>query len=470
MISLPLSEVAELAGGRLADVSDPSVRVFGPVVTDSRRVGPGGLFVALPGERADGHDYARGAVDAGAVAVLAARPVGVPAVVMGEGRDVLDGLAGLARGVVDRLPRTVVTAVTGSSGKTTTKDLLAQVLGRGGPTIAPEGSYNNEIGHPLTVLRADATTRHLVLEVSARGVGHIAHLCRIAPPTLGIVLNVGTAHMGEFGSRAMIAKAKGELVEALPPDGVAILNADDPFVREMAVRTAARTSTYGLAGEAAGEVDVRATDVELDAMTRPRFTLVTPEGARPVRLGLHGRHNVANALAAAAAARALGMTVGEVADALNDAVARSPWRMEVRGSPAGITVVNDAYNANPDSVRAALDALVSMARDGRTWAVLGEMAELGDEAAAEHAAVGREAVRRGVSRLVVVGEEAAAIAEGAREAGAGPERVARVPDAEAATAMVCAQVRAGDIVLVKGSRVVGLELVAAGLLGGAVHA
>ncbi len=251
MIPLTLAQIAEITGGQLH--GDPAALVTGEVVIDSRRAGPGGLFAAVAGERADGHDFAPAAVAAGAVAVLATRPVPVPSVLAPSVivADVPAALAALARFVAGALPGVAIAGITGSSGKTTTKDLAAQLIERLGPTIAPAGSFNNEFGHPLTVLRADTTTRYLVLELSARGPGHIAYLCRIAPPRYGVVLNVGHAHAGEFGGLDQVARAKGELVEALPADGAAILNADDPRVLAMAARTAARVVTFGVDDRAA---------------------------------------------------------------------------------------------------------------------------------------------------------------------------------------------------------------------------
>ena len=240
MIPLSLARIAQITGGQLRH-GDPAAVVSGEVVIDSRRAGPGGLFAAVAGERSDGHDFAAAAVAAGATAVLATRPVPVPSVLVA---DVPAALAALARAVVDALPAARIAGITGSSGKTSTKDLAAQLVERLGPTVAPAGSFNNEFGHPLTVLRADASTRYLVLELSARGIGHIAYLCRVAPPRYGVVLNVGHAHAGEFGGLDQVARAKGELPEALPADGVAILNADDPRVLAMAARTQARVVTF----------------------------------------------------------------------------------------------------------------------------------------------------------------------------------------------------------------------------------
>ncbi|MEU4686672.1 UDP-N-acetylmuramoyl-tripeptide--D-alanyl-D-alanine ligase [Streptomyces xinghaiensis] len=465
MIDLSLAEITAAVSGRPHDIPDLGARVTGSVEIDSRKAGPGGLFAAFAGENVDGHDYARQAVERGAVAVLAARPVGVPAIVVD---DVTAALGALAREVVRRLGTTVV-ALTGSAGKTSTKDLLAQLLQRIGPTVWPPGSLNNEIGLPLTALRAEATTRHLVLEMGARGKGHIRYLAELTPPRIGVVLNVGTAHVGEFGGKEQIAEAKGELPEALPPaaeGGLAVLNADDPLVRAMAARTRARTVLFGESAEA----DVRAEDVRLTDTGQPAFTLRTPTGCSAVTLRLYGEHHVSNALAAAAVAHELGMPADEIATALSEAGQLSRWRMEVTERPDGVTVVNDAYNANPDSVRAALRALVAMGKGRRTWAVLGEMAELGEESLAEHDAVGRLAVRLNVSKLVAVGgREAAWLDMGAKNEGSWGEESVHVSDARAAVDLMRRELRPGDVVLVKASRSVGLERVAQELLadGGA---
>ncbi|MFC9326955.1 UDP-N-acetylmuramoyl-tripeptide--D-alanyl-D-alanine ligase [Kitasatospora sp. NPDC057015] len=462
MIALTLAEVAAAVGGTLVDGADPAARVTGPVEYDSRNVRPGGLFVAFAGEHVDGHDYAARAVAAGAVAVLAARPVGEPAVLV---PDVLDALGKLARTVVGLADATSVVALTGSAGKTSTKDLIAQLLSRRGETVFTPGSLNNEIGHPMTALRVEPTTRHLVLEMGARHKGDIEYLTAITPPVIGLVLNVGTAHVGEFGSKEAIAEAKGELVESLPAEGVAILNADDPLVRAMASRTRARVLLFGEAGDA----DVRAQDVRLDSTGRPSFTLTTPAGSAPVQLRLYGEHHVSNALAAAAVAMELGLSVDDTAAALGEAGALSRWRMEVVDRADGVTVVNDAYNANPDSMRAALRALVSMGGRGpgrrRTWAVLGEMRELGEESFAEHDAIGRLVVRLDVTKLVAVGgREAACMELGARNEGSWGEESVLVSDADAAVELLRSQLLPGDVVLVKASRSVGLEKVAEALL------
>ncbi|MFD3479440.1 MULTISPECIES: UDP-N-acetylmuramoyl-tripeptide--D-alanyl-D-alanine ligase [unclassified Streptomyces] len=457
MIALSLAEIATVVGGQTYDIPDPSVQVTGPVVRDSREVEPGSLFVAFVGERVDGHDYAAAVVDAGAAAVLASRPVGVPAIVVD---DVQAALGALARTVVERLGATLV-ALTGSAGKTSTKDLIAQVLRRKAPTVFTPGSFNNEIGLPLTALSATDDTRYLVLEMGARGKGHIRYLTGLTPPRVGVVLNVGTAHIGEFGGREQIAEAKGELVESLPADGTAILNADDPLVRAMASRTKAKVLLFGEGADA----DVRAENVRLTENGQPSFSLRTPSGCSDVTLRLYGEHHVSNALAAAAVAHDLGMSVEEIALALSEAGTLSRWRMEVTERPDGVTVVNDAYNANPESMRAALRALAAMGRGRRTWAVLGHMAELGDEALAEHDAVGRLAVRLNVSKLVAVGgREASWLQLGAYNEGSWGEESVHVSDAQAAVDLLRSELRPGDVVLVKASRSVGLESVAQALL------
>jgi UDP-N-acetylmuramoyl-tripeptide--D-alanyl-D-alanine ligase len=479
MIPLTLAEIAQVTGGRLHNATGEE-NVTGSVEFDSRQVTAGGLFVAVPGERVDGHEFAAAAIQKGAVGVLAAREVDAPAVIVpsvtdahvrsvallgdtdGSGAAVLAGLAAIARAVVDRLPGLTVVGVTGSSGKTSTKDLISQVLEPLGPTVAPPGSFNNELGHPWTVLRADHTTRYLVLELSARGPGHIRALCEVAPPAIGVVLNVGSAHLGEFGSREGIAETKGELAEEATD--VAVLNADDPLVRAMAGRAKARVVLVGTDPAA----DVRAEDIQFDEQVRATFRLVAPQGTATVTLGLHGAHQVGNALSAAAVALELGATPEDVATSLSAARRRSAHRMDVTTRDDGVTVVNDSYNANPESMAAALRTLARMAGPGgrRTWAVLGAMGELGDSDAEEHEEIGRLVARLGVDRLVVVGEQAGAIQHGARLEGSdtGKEPVL-VPDVEAAVALLDTELRPGDVVLVKASNFVGLWRVADALLG-----
>ena len=457
MIPLRLDEIATTLGATLAGADDGAARPAGVVRIDSRDVEPGDVFVCVRGEDLDGHDFVPQAIERGAVLTIAARPVPGPHLVVD---DVVASLGRLARAVLDRRPGIAVVGITGSSGKTSTKDLLAQVLESAGPTVSPPGSFNNELGLPITVLRTVDDTRFLVLEMGARGVGHIRELCEVARPDVGVVVNVGSAHVGEFGDRSTIARAKGELVESLPADGVAVLNADDPAVLAMASRTRARVVTFGRGDHA----DVRAERVSLDETGRASFDLLAHSSRSPVHLATVGAHQVSNALAAAAAALALDVPLPVVADALSRAVARSRWRMEVTESADGVTVVNDAYNANPESVRAALEALVALGSGRRTWAVLGRMGELGPQSEQEHRAVGEVVASLGVDRLLVVGQAAAALADGAREGGMAEGDVDVVPDATAAVASLRARLGPNDVVLVKASRAEGLETVADALL------
>lgn len=510
MIPMTLAQIAEVVGGRLDAAgkstesgAELSETVTGNVQFDSRVIAPGDLFLALPGARVDGHDHAAAAVAAGAVGVLAARPVGVPAIVVdpiptdsramalefdtdGSGAAVLAALGKLARYVTDRLIEDglTVVGVTGSAGKTSTKDLIAAVLRAEGPTVAPPGSMNNELGHPWTALRADASTRFLVLELSARHEGNIRDLTRIVAPRIGVVLNVGSAHLGEFGSREAIARTKGELVEELPEGGVAILNADDPLVAAMAERTVARVVRVGRGSDA----DVRAEDVVLDDSARASFTLVADGRSVPVRLRVHGEHQVPNALSAAAVGLACGIDLEAVAASLSAAEAASVRRMAVSTRADGLTVIDDSYNANPESVAAALKALATMVRSRRdaaaaagspaadpfgdrpsgprAWAVLGEMRELGDESIREHDRIGRLAVRLDIDRLVVVGTDRPlrAMHQSAVMEGSWGEESILVPDAEAAIELLSSAVAPDDVVLVKASQSIGLWRVGEALL------
>jgi UDP-N-acetylmuramoyl-tripeptide--D-alanyl-D-alanine ligase len=355
--------------------------------------------------------------------------------------DPLLALARLARVVLGRLPQLTVVGLTGSSGKTTTKDYIGQLLTRLGPAIAPPGSLNNELGHPYTVLKATPETRYLVLEMGARGIGHIRHLAEVAPPQVGLVLNIGAAHIGEFGSMEGTARAKGELVEALPESGTAVLNADDPLVAAMAARTDARVVTFG---ESEG-AEVRATDVRLDERGRASYRL----NGHPVTLTVTGRHQVSNTLAAAAVAITLGMEPAAAAAALDEVGIVSTRRMDVFDRSDGVTVIDDSYNANPSSTAAALRALAVIGQNRRMIAVLGYMAELGDQEEAGHREVGRLAAELGVHRLLAVGDAAPVLDGAAGVAGWTGEPVA-VKDQAAAIAAL--DLHPGDVVLVKGSR------------------
>jgi UDP-N-acetylmuramoyl-tripeptide--D-alanyl-D-alanine ligase len=450
MIPRSLAEIARVVHGRLDEVADPSITA-NDVVTDSRAVTNGALFAALRGESTDGHEYVAAAIGNGASAALVTHPVNGPAIVVDDVVTALARLAAHHRATLDQL---TVVGITGSTGKTTTKDLTAAVLSSAAPTVAAPASYNNEIGLPLAVIQAHRDTRYLVLEYSARRIGHIAYLTTIVRPDIAVVLNVGTAHVGEFGGRDNIAKAKGELLEALAPDGVAILNTDDPRVIAMTERAPdRRVIGYGSHGE------ISAHQITLDQQCRARFTLQTPRGNHDVQLRYVGSHQVENALAAAAVGFALELAPSDLADALSAAEPVSRLRMEVRPLGNRVLLINDTYNANPDSMRSALHTLAHLAAANsashRTWAVLGQMLELGDYADEAHLAVGKLAADLGIDRILTI--DADRIAAGVKAAGRQPESF---PSLETAISFLNDELCPGDIILVKGSRAVGLERVA----------
>jgi UDP-N-acetylmuramoyl-tripeptide--D-alanyl-D-alanine ligase len=487
VIALSLAEIAAATGGRVVapssaagvetagvettDVETTGVETAGvetagvwvtTVSVDSRQVLPGALFAALCGERTDGHDHAADAVTRGARALLVARPLALPVaqLVVPDVADALRALAGEVRRRV--APRTV--AITGSVGKTTVKDLTAAAIGAGRRTHAAQGSFNNELGVPLTLLGLDADTEVLVAELGARHVGDIATLARLVAPDVAIVTAVAAVHLEIFGTIDAVARAKAELVEALPADGLAILNAADRRVAAMAPLAPAvlRVAAADASGHSP-DADLVATEIRLDRLARPHARVHTPWGPAELTLPVAGRHQIVNALFALAAAGHLGVDVRAAAAALAAAPV-SPWRGEIVEA-GGVVIVNDAYNASPTAVLAALDTLVSVARTGTTTAVLGVMAEIGPTAQAEHRRVGRAVAAAGVDRLVVVGAQARGIARGAREHGA-PE-VVEVADAAAAVAHLRGVLAPGDVVLVKASRVAGLESVAGELLAAA---
>jgi UDP-N-acetylmuramoyl-tripeptide--D-alanyl-D-alanine ligase len=471
MITMTLAQIAAVTGGELA--GEGHAPVTGDVVTDSRAVRPGALFAAFDGEHVDGHDFVVGALDAGAAGALVsravpgtdpARTVLVDDVAAALGRLARHVLAELRAGRTPEDPLQVV-AVTGSVGKTTTKDLLARLLAPLGEHIAPPGSFNNEIGLPLTVLRATGTTRTLVLEMGADHLGNLEYLTSVAPPDVAVVLAVGRAHLGEFGGIENVARAKSELVVGLAPGGTAVLNADDHRVAAMAGLAAGRVLTFGRSAGA----DVRAEQVRLDDAGRASFRLTAPQGAIDVGLALVGEHHVVNALAAAAVALDLGVPAETVVSVLAAAGAASPHRMDVRDRSDGVRVVDDSYNANPDSVRAGLRALVGLAAGRRSVAVLGEMLELGEYSADEHRAVGADAAALGIDVVVAVGGGTAALADGARAAaGDGSSReIVQVPDVDAARTLLGERLRPGDVVLLKGSNGSGIWRLADALLEGA---
>ncbi|WP_284983849.1 UDP-N-acetylmuramoyl-tripeptide--D-alanyl-D-alanine ligase [Arthrobacter sp. efr-133-TYG-118] len=465
MIALTAAEIADITNGRLA--ADPGI-VPASVVTDSREAAAGSLYVAKPGENADGHAYVGAAFERGAVLALTERDVSdddgrpYPAVVVD---DAVIAMGALAAESVRRIraaraaqgePFTVI-GITGSAGKTTTKDLLAGILSRAGATVAPQGSYNGEVGVPLTVFGADAGTRYLVIEMGATGVGHIKYLAEMVQPDIGVVLCVGTAHAGEFGGVENIAKAKGELVEALGQDGTAVINLDDARVAAMVSRTQAKvlgTSATGISGSA---VEARNADIDEDG--HPEFELVLPDGAvpHPVHSKLIGAHHITNLLAAAAAAFAAGLPAAGIADSLSEQAPASRWRMERTERADGVTIINDAYNANPESMRAALRTLADLGQGRRTWAVLGAMLELGEDSIREHTAVGTQVVRLNISRLVVVGREARALYISAIQEGSWGDECSFAETADEAYELLQAELKPGDLVLFKSSNGVGLR-------------
>ncbi len=454
MIQLTIGQIAAILGGAAHGVNS-DVRVLS-VVVDSREVLAGSMYVAIQGERVDGHDFARDVISAGAVVVLAERQLDAPCIVV---TDTVAALGVLAAHVRLQLTGCAVVAITGSSGKTSTKDLLAFVLESIGPTVSPVGSFNTEVGVPLTILRADESTRFLILEMGMRGLGHIELLCRIAAPEIGVLLNVGSAHLGLLGSRSMVAQAKGEIIADLPDNGVAIINGDDALVREQAGRTSARVVYFGQ-GDHCG---VRAQGIEVDSDARASFDLVVSGERARVALQVHGGHFVSNALAVAAVAHELGIPLQQIADRLSNARISSRWRMAVSVNANSVTVINDAYNANPESMAAALQTLSAMSSKQRTWAVLGEMLELGPHSSVEHKRLGALVAQAQVTRLVCVGPAMQAVQDEARSQSSWRGQSDWVPDADAAIALLTSQIQPTDIVLVKASRGVGLERVATAL-------
>lgn len=460
MISLTLAEIASAVGGSLRlDATDvaPDTIIDGAVTTDSREIGPGDVFFAKRGEFDDGHRFAPAAAEQGAALLVVehALDLAVPQIVVA---DTVDALGDLATEVVRRvraLGALRIVGVTGSNGKTTTKNLLRAVLERVGPTVAARASFNNEVGAPITMLELTEDTRFLVAEMGASGVGEIARLVRMARPDVGIVLKVGLAHAGEFGGIEQTVRAKSEMVTDLLESDVAVLNADDPRVVPMAGLTAARVSWFGLGANA----DVRATELTAHARGTD-FTVVVPGGeSARVHFGVLGEHHVMNALAAIATSVELGVPLPAIVEALESVTIAERWRMQLMGGRDGITVINDAYNASPDSMAAALKTLAQVQAPGtRTIAVLGEMSELGEFSGEEHDRIGLLAVRLGISQLVVVGTGARRLHISAINEGSWDGESAFVETADEAYDLVVSTARPGDTVLVKSSNAAGLRL------------
>jgi UDP-N-acetylmuramoyl-tripeptide--D-alanyl-D-alanine ligase len=465
MIAFTAAEIADITKGRLD--ADPGITPLS-VVTDSREAAPGSLYVAKPGEYADGHDFIAAAFAAGATLALVERPVAgpdgaaYPSIVV---PDAVLAMGALAAEAVRRIRAAraaangelTVIGITGSAGKTTTKDLLAGILSLHGNTVAPRGSYNGEIGVPLTVFTAGTDTRYLVIEMGATGVGHISYLADMVKPDIGVVLGVGTAHAGEFGGVDNIALAKGELVEALAASGTAVINLDDDRVSAMRARTSA--SVVGFSAEGRTDAAVQALNADTNTDGNPEFDLLLPGEDTPhhVKSRLIGAHHTGNLLAAAAAARAAGIAGADIAAALSSQAAASRWRMERTERADGVTIINDAYNANPESMRAALRTLADLGQGRRTWAVLGAMLELGEDSIREHTAVGTQVVRLNISRLVVVGREARALYVSAVQEGSWGDECVFAETAEEAYELLNAELEPGDLVLFKSSNSVGLR-------------
>ena len=446
MITLTAGEIALLVGGEL--FCDRDLLVSKAPVFDSRLATPGSFFLALKGENNDGHEFAADAYRNGSMFSLTSHRIDGPCIVV---LDVLEALSILATFVRKRLDKLTVIGITGSQGKTSTKDLLTHMLGAVGPTVAPAGSFNNDLGLPITLLQCDDRTRFCILEMGARHMGDIARLCEIAKPNIGVVLTVGTAHIGEFGSRDAIAATKGELIESLGKDGIAILGTYDEYTPKMSTRHQGQVILFGKKTD----VQVRAADVEMRE-GRPHFDLVTPAGRDAVGMRAVGAHQVSNALAVAAVGTALSLPLELIASSLSTAEISSKWRMELHES-ADLLIINDAYNANPESMSAALRALALFAqeRGGSAWAFVGKMNELGQTQASQSAAIGALAVELGIDHLVEIN---------APEYGApvGAMVVHQRPDIESALDLV-EYFNPGDVVLVKASRSQGFEVLAESL-------
>ncbi len=459
MIPLTLAQIAEAARGVLVTAADdsPATLVSGTVDTDSRLIGPGDIFVAKPGEETDGHLFVPGAVAAGAALVIVERPVDAPVsqVIV---PDAVAALADLAKDVVARVRAhgdLRIVGITGSNGKTTTKNLLARILQDDGETVSPRASFNNEVGAPLTMLRVTDSTRFLVSEFGASAPGEIARLAGLVEPDIGVVLMVGMAHAGGFGGIESTFHAKSELVRAVRAGGLAILNADDARVAAMAPIARENDLAVRWFGRGA-DADVRADDVEVTA-SGTRFTVTADGVTLPVRLRVLGEHHVGNALAAIAAATALGVSLADAVARLETVELAERWRMQPLGSER-VRIINDAYNASPDSMAAALRTLAQIVEPGqRTVAVLGAMSELGEYAEEEHDRVGLLAVRLGIQRIVVVGPDARRMFLEAVAQGSWDDEAVFFETADAAYDYLVGELRDGDRVLVKSSNSAGLR-------------
>ena len=462
MIALSLKEIAEAISADL--VGDSAITVTGSVETDSRLVSRGSLFVAKPGEQTDGHLFVSVALDKGAVAAIVERSISedIPQLIVKDSVVALGLLAKYVVAKVKSVGELKVIGVTGSNGKTTTKNMLREVLSTKGETVAPEESFNNEVGAPYSMLRINEKTKFLVVELGAGGLGSIRYLAQMCKPDIGIELKVGLAHAGEFGGIEITQKIKAELVEELSAGGIALLNIDDERVKSMAEETPAKVSTFGLSDEA----QYRAVDLEV-SIKGTSFTFITPDGIRSkVQLQILGEHHVYNALAALATAELLGADRDKAITSLEQMKLAEKWRMELSVSPTGLTVINDAYNASPDSMRAALQTLAQLGRQTgkKTVAVMGEMAELGEFSAHEHDAIGRIAVRLNLGQVVVVGKAAKLIHMGASQEGSWDGESQYFDEISDALGYLRGMLTGDEIVLVKSSKSANLRYLGDDLL------
>ena len=442
MIAMKASEIASVVQGTL---HGEDVTVSEAAVINSSEATPGSLFLAIKGERVDGHDFVADAREHGAVLTLSTKSVEGPHIIV---TDVVVALGKLAQHVRSNLLNLTVIGITGSQGKTTTKELMASILSAAAPTVAPHGNFNNEIGAPLSLLHCTEATKYCIVEMGARHKGDIAHLCTIAQPNIGVVLKVGTAHLGEFGSIEAIAETKSELISSLSAEATGILGTYDAFTPKMAALHKGKNLTFG----EGAECDIRATDIEIRE-GRAHFDLVTPEGRSAVGLRIVGLHQVANALAVASVATVLGFSLDQIASGLSTAESQAKWRMEINELPS-LVLINDAYNASPEAMAAALQTLVHFAqeRGGESWAFLGKMNELGESSDADHAGVGTLASELGIDHLVCVG----APQYGAKITAGSATTVHLCAD-KAEALVVAAHINPGDVALVKASRSEKLE-------------
>ena len=442
MIAMKASEIASVVQGTL---HGEDVTVSEAAVINSSEATPGSLFLAIKGERVDGHDFVADARTHGAALTLSTKSVEGPHIVV---TDVVVALGKLAQHVRSNLLNLTVIGITGSQGKTTTKELMASILSAAAPTVAPHGNFNNEIGAPLSLLHCTEATKYCIVEMGARHKGDIAHLCTIAQPNIGVVLKVGTAHLGEFGSIEAIAETKSELISSLSAEATGILGTYDAFTPKMAALHKGKNLTFG----EGAECDIRATDIEIRE-GRAHFDLVTPEGRSAVGLRIVGLHQVANALAVASVATVLGFSLDQIASGLSTAESQAKWRMEINELPS-LVLINDAYNASPEAMAAALQTLVHFAqeRGGESWAFLGKMNELGESSDADHAGVGTLASELGIDHLVCVG----APQYGAKITAGSATTVHLCAD-KAEALVVAAHINPGDVALVKASRSEKLE-------------